>query len=38
MDVQEGINGAKSGGCANKVSNYKESMAAEAGCFIIDLS
>jgi hypothetical protein len=37
MFAQERINGAASGGRANKISNHKENMEAEASCFIINL-
>ena len=35
--AQEGDNGATSGGRAKDVSNYKEGVAAETGCFNINL-
>ena len=38
MDAQEQISGATSGGCASKVSDYKEGVAAEASCFIVSMN
>jgi hypothetical protein len=37
-DAQERVSGAISGGCASKVSDYKEGVAAEASCFIISMN
>ena len=37
MDAQERIRGAASGGFANEVSDHEESVATEAGYFIINL-
>ena len=38
MYAQEGGNGTTSGGRAKDVSNHEEGVAAEAGCFNINLS